>query len=125
MPSAIQLIVLVTMFAGALIAEDGTRVRPPTWALPVIGTGPQNLHQVSPEVYRSAQPSAKDLKLLCEKLGVRSVLKLRDLHNDDDEAEGLPLALYRVEMEADEVGPEKVAIALKMLRDAPKPVLIH
>lgn len=118
-------IVCAVMLASALAAEDVPRVRPVTWAQPVIGTGLKNLYQVSPEVYRSAQPSAKDLKLLCEKLGVKSVLTLRDLHNDDDEAEGLPLALYRVEMEADDVEPEKVAIALKMLRDAPKPVLIH
>ena len=118
-------IIIATLLAGALAAALATaevsRARPSTWAQPVIGTGLANFHQVSPEVYRSTQPSAKDLKLLCEKLGVvKSVLTLRDLHDDTDEAEGLPLALYRVEMRADDVEP-----ALKILADAPKPVLIH
>lgn len=118
-------IMLAVLLAGALTAEDAPRVRPTTWAQPVIGTGLKNLHQVSPEIYRSAQPSAADLKLLCEKLGVKSVLTLRDLNDDTREAAGLPLALYRVEMEADDLEPEKVALALRILRDAPKPVLVH
>jgi tyrosine-protein phosphatase SIW14 len=116
---------LIATLAGALGAEEAIRVRPAAWAQPVLGTALKNLHQVSPEIYRSAQPSAADLKLLCEKLGVRSVLTLRDYHDDGDEAKGLPLALYRVEMDADEVEPEKVAMALRLLREAPKPVLIH
>jgi protein tyrosine phosphatase (PTP) superfamily phosphohydrolase (DUF442 family) len=121
----LMLIVIAAMSGGMLMAEEVVRPRPAAWAQPVLGTELKNLHQVSPEIYRSAQPSAKDLKLLCEKLGVRSVLTLRDYHDDGDEAKGLPLALYRVEMDADEVEPEKVAMALRLLRDAPKPVLIH
>ncbi|MBA3698173.1 MAG: tyrosine-protein phosphatase [Planctomycetes bacterium] len=106
-------------------AADAPRIRPLTWAQPVIGTQLANFHQVSPEVYRSGQPKARDLKLLVEQLGIKSVLTLRDLHNDDDEAEGLPLALYRVEMEADDVEPDKVARAMQIIKDAPKPILIH
>lgn len=115
---------------GLLIAPlswsaDAPRIRPLTWAQPVIGTQLENFHQVSPEVYRSGQPKERDLKLLVEQLGVKSVLCLRDLHDDDDEAEGLPLALYRVEMEADDVEPDKVARAMQIIKDAPKPILIH
>lgn len=121
---------LLVVLLGLLIAQsswsaDAPRIRPLTWAQPVIGTQLDNFHRVSPEVYRSGQPKARDLKLLVEKLGVKSVLCLRDLHNDDDEAEGLPLALYRVEMEADDVEPEKVARAMQIIKDAPKPILIH
>ena len=71
-----------------LIAADAPpRIRPLTWAQPVIGTQLENFHQVSPEVYRSGQPTARDLKLLVEQLGIKSVLTLRDLHDDADEAE--------------------------------------
>jgi tyrosine-protein phosphatase SIW14 len=108
-----------------LFSAEVPRLRPLTWAQPVIGTQLENFHQVSPEVYRSGQPKARDLKLLVEQLGVKSVLTLRDLHDDDDEAEGLPLALYRVEMEADDIEPEKVARAMQIIKDAPKPILIH
>lgn len=106
-------------------SADAPRIRPLTWAQPVIGTQLENFHQVSPEVYRSGQPSAGDLKLLVEQLGVKSVLTLRNWHDDENEGKGLPITLYRVDMEADEVEPEKVAKALKIIRDAPKPILIH
>jgi protein tyrosine phosphatase (PTP) superfamily phosphohydrolase (DUF442 family) len=105
--------------------ENPPRVRPMTWAQPVIGTTLENLHRVSPEVYRSAQPSNKELRILCEQLGVKSVLTLRNWHDDKDEGKDLPLTLYRVNMEADEVDPAKVAQALKIIAEAPKPMLIH
>ena len=106
-------------------ADAPPRVRPTTWAQPVIGTTLENLHHVSPEIYRSAQPSNKELRMLCEQLGVKSVLTLRNWHDDKDEGKDLPLTLYRVNMEADEVDPVKVAQALKIIAEAPKPMLIH
>jgi tyrosine-protein phosphatase SIW14 len=125
MKTPILLFVLGLLAAPSGWSAEAPRIRPLAWAQPVIGTQLENLHQVSPEVYRSGQPKARDLKLLVEQLGVKSVLCLRDLHDDDDEAEGLPLALYRVEMEADDVEPEKVARAMQIIKDAPKPILIH
>lgn len=120
-----SLLLLIVSLSPLIAADALPRIRPLTWAQPVIGTQLENFHQVSPEVYRSGQPTARDLKLLVEQLGIKSVLTLRDLHDDADEAEGLPLALYRVEMEADDVEPEKVARALQIIKDAPKPILIH
>ncbi len=101
------------------------RVRPAQWAQPIIGTELENFHVVAHGIYRSGQPSSKDLKTLVEKMGFKSVLCLRDYHDDSDEAEGLALALYRIEMEADEIEPEKIAKALQIINDAPKPLLIH
>jgi tyrosine-protein phosphatase SIW14 len=116
---------LIILMVGIAQAADAPRIRPLTWAQPVIGTQLENLYQVTPEVYRSSQPHAGDLKLLVEQLGVKSVLTLRNWHDDKDEGKGLPLTLYRVDMEADEVEPDKVAKALQIIRDAPKPILIH
>jgi tyrosine-protein phosphatase SIW14 len=120
-----HLLIISLLVAAHLHAADTPRIRPLTWAQPVIGTQLENLHQVSPEVYRSGQPNAGDLKLLVEQLGVKSVLTLRNWHDDKDEGKDLPLTLYRVDMEADEVEPEKVAKALQIIHDAPKPILIH
>jgi protein tyrosine phosphatase (PTP) superfamily phosphohydrolase (DUF442 family) len=125
MPPSRWLLLLIISLPGLVAVDPAPRIRPLTWAQPVIGTQLENLHQLSPEVYRSGQPKARDLKLLVEQLGVKSVLCLRDFHDDGDEAEGLPLALYRVEMEADDVEPEKVARAMQIIKDAPKPILIH
>lgn len=120
---ALNIVLFMTLTLAAV--ENPPRVRPMTWAQPVIGTTLENLHLVSPEIYRSAQPSNKELRMLCEQLGVKSVLTLRNWHDDKDEGKDLPLTLYRVNMEADEVDPAKVAQALKIITEAPKPMLIH
>ena len=125
MNRSITLNILLFLTLAVAAADAPPRVRPTTWAQPVIDTTLKNLHQVSPEVYRSAQPSNKDLRVLCEQLGVKSVLTLRNWNDDKDEAKDLPLTLYRVSMEADEVDPVKVAQALKIISEAPKPILIH
>jgi len=101
------------------------RVRPPTWAQPVIGTHLENLHCVTPYIYRSSQPSAKDLQQTYEQLGIRSVLTLREHHHDKDEASGLPLHIYRIKMNAGHVDAVAVKQALNIIKTAPKPILIH
>lgn len=120
---ALNIVLFMTLTLAAV--ENPPRVRPITWAQPVMGTTLENLHLVSPEIYRSGQPSNKELRMLCEQLGVKSVLTLRNWHDDKDEGKDLPLTLYRVNMEADEVDPAKVAQALKIIAEAPKPMLIH
>jgi tyrosine-protein phosphatase SIW14 len=121
--------VLACLLLSALPAADRGdpeqfRVRPADWAQPVLGTGLENLHQVTPELYRCEQPGRREMARLAE-AGIRSVLNLRDNHDDDDEAEGLALALYRVEIETDDIGDAEVIAALRIIRDAPKPVVVH
>ncbi len=58
-------------------------------------------------------------------MGVRSVLNLRDNH-DDDAVKGLgQFRLARVPMEAGKVSREQLLQALRAIRDAPKPILVH
>ena len=118
-------VLIMTQTLAQAAVENPPRVRPTSWAQPVIGTTLENFYHVSSEVYRSGQPSAKELKMLCEHLGIKSVLTLRNWHDDKDEGKDLPLILYRINMEADEVDPAKVTQALKIIAEAPKPILIH
>ena len=46
----------------------------------------RNCYRLSPELYRSGQPGGDGFKAL-EKLGLKSVLNLREYHSDADEAE--------------------------------------
>jgi len=110
--------------AISVAALAAPRPRPIEWAQPVIGTSLDNLFQVSPDLFRSDQPDAKDVADL-KALRIRSILSLRD-HHDDAAVKGLgQFQLSRVAMEADEVGREQLLQALRLIRDAPKPVLVH
>ena len=112
------------MFLVAVLttqAED----RPATWAQPVAGTSVGNLHKVTDQLYRCAQPTAAGLREL-EKLGLRTVINLRDNHDDIDEAAGTHLRLLRIEMTAWSVEEERVARVLALLREKEHgPFLLH
>ena len=117
---------VATLFAAGLLpaAEAGIRPRPADWATPMLAVHLENLHQVTPEIYRSEQPDDEAFTEL-RHFGIQSVLNLRDNHDDDDEAEGTGIALYRDEIETDDIGDAEVVAALRILRKAPKPVLVH
>lgn len=112
------------LFVCLAAMGQGVRVRPTEWAQPVIGSPLGNFFMVSTNLYRAEQPSDKDMEML-QAFGVKSVLNLRDHHNDTNRAVKTTLALYQVEMNAGAVDTESVKKALAILRTAPKPVLVH
>ncbi len=97
--------------------------RPAAWAMPVPSQHLKNFYQIDDKVYRSAQPDTKGFQELTA-LGVRNVLSLRDFHSDHA-ANKLSLNLFRVKMEAGEVEAAKVVEALRIIRNAQGPVLVH
>ena len=110
-------LILLTTFA---LAE-----RPEKWAQPVAGTSVKNLNRVTPQLYRSAQPDAAGMREL-EKLGVRTVIDLRDLNDDKDEARGTKLRLHRVKMDTWHIEDEDIVRVLAMLRrKGDGPFLVH
>lgn len=98
--------------------------RPTEWAVPVAGDVVKNFYRLDGKVYRSAQPDDEDMVAL-EAFGIREVLNLRQFHDDDDEAKGTTLKLHRVPMNAGEIRDEDVVAALKFIRDARGPIVIH
>jgi protein tyrosine/serine phosphatase len=87
--------------------------------------GLPNLHKVTDKIYRSAQPSAKGFPE-AERMGIKTVLNLRDFNDDAKEAEGTKLRLVTVDMNAWRIKDEDMALALSMLRDKKRtPVLVH
>ena len=120
-----RLCILLAVAAGAAFpALADQPLRPPEWAAPVSSKHLKNFHKLDDKVYRSGQPDRKGFQEL-QALGIKNVLSFRDHHADDRDAKGLGLTLHRVKMEAGEIRDEQVAEALRIIRTAKGPVLIH
>ena len=115
---------LLLLLLPLMAMADQVRVRPLDWAQPMLGTNLDNFYRLSDEVYRSKQPGDEQMRQLVS-MGMRSVLNLREYHTDDDEAEGTPLKLFHVPVNAGDIDDRFVVKALRVIRQADKPILIH
>ncbi|HEX2861506.1 MAG TPA: hypothetical protein VHN79_07690 [Lacunisphaera sp.] len=111
---------LASSFAGA----SAPRERPDHWAAPVINTTLENCYRVSEDLYRCEQPKKKDIADL-NALGVRSILNLRRYNSDPKELERAGFKLLVQRMEADDLTVDDLVAALRLMRDAPKPIMLH
>ncbi len=121
---ASSLLWLVAFAACGTTAAGTARVRPTHWAQPVIGSSVDNWFRVSHELYRCAQPSARDMQSLAA-FGVRTVVNLREFHSDRDEVAGSGLQLVEVPMAAGSMDHAQLVAALRALVRAEKPVAVH
>jgi tyrosine-protein phosphatase SIW14 len=95
------------------------------WSEPLELPGAPNLHRVSENLYRGAQPTAEGMKQL-EKLGVKTVVNLRSSDSDRDEIEGTTLSYEHISMMMSNPDPEKVTRFLKIVTDSTRtPVFVH
>ncbi len=116
---------ILLVLGVALPAEEVIlRPRPVEWAQPMLGTTIGNLHQVSPEVYRCEQPDDDQLPEL-RKLGIKSMLSLREYHSDVDEFTDAGIVLIRVPMDAGKIDAALLRTAVQAIIEAPKPILVH
>lgn len=93
-----------------------------------------NFHEVEPQVlYRSAQLDREELREVVQRYGIRSVLSLRGGSPGDswyDEqlrlTRELGLQRYQFRMSAHrDLPPERLAGVVRLIREAPKPLLVH
>lgn len=83
-----------------------------------------NLHRINDSMFRSEQPSKTGI-LEIQKLGVKSVLSLRNVKSDRFIKRNSSLKFYKKTINAWTMTEDELIEALKLLRDAEKPVLIH
>ena len=121
---AAALVLALAVRAAAPAPPPAARVRPVEWAQPVIGAELENFFRVSPDLFRSEQPAASDLPAL-RALGIRSLLSLRDHHDEPEKFAAAGLVLLRHESSAGSLTEADLLAGLRLLRDAPKPVLVH
>lgn len=100
--------------------------RPEEWAQTLPGFHINNLHRITPTLYRSAQPAAKDISEL-QKLGIRKIVSFREFHSDEETLAGAGITLERIPMNAWDIDDKDMVAALRALRDTERdgPVLIH
>ncbi|WP_245294746.1 dual specificity protein phosphatase family protein [Rhizobium rhizosphaerae] len=101
------------------------------WAVLMAGG---NFHAVVPgQVYRAAQPSAKDIAAYQQSYGIRSIINLRGASAgrawyEDEVAEAAKRGIVHIDfrMSSSKLqSPERMEKLIALLKDAPKPLLIH
>ena len=93
-----------------------------------------NLHEViAGQLYRSAQPSPSQIVDYADRYNIKSIINLRGdnegkswYDREIKTANALGIAHFDFKMSARrELSPERIAQLTRLMRDAPKPLLIH
>jgi tyrosine-protein phosphatase SIW14 len=112
---------------SAMTEKGGAAVvakRPSIWACKITNTSLSNLYKVDEGIFRCEQPDQKSFQQLAD-LGIKSVLNLRNKHSDSLFLQDSPLNCFKVNMEAKDIADDEIVQALKALKDAPKPIVVH
>lgn len=113
---------LVLMSSLTLNAQTN---RPPSWAIPIAMEGVPNLHRVSRDLYRSAQPTAEGMQRLKD-FGIKTIVNLRSFHSDRDEIGQTGLHYEHLYMKAWHPERKEAEAFLRIVTDpARTPVLVH
>ena len=110
---------LLSMISTTTLAAD----RLATWAKPLAIAPLENFYQVSPQLYRSAQPYVAGFQAL-KQLGIGEVLDLRLYHKDVPTPDS-GLTLHNVPLFASRLNEANVVQALNVITHAEKPLLVH
>jgi protein tyrosine phosphatase (PTP) superfamily phosphohydrolase (DUF442 family) len=98
---------------------------PTTWAHRLELPGVPNLHKVSDDLYRGAQPSAEGMEQLKE-LGIKTVVNLRSFHSDRDEIANTGLAYEHISTNTWDPETKDVVRFVKIVTDSNStPVFVH
>ncbi len=121
----LHVIILLVSISCSIYALGAVSERTSKWAAPIQLEGVPNLHKVTDNLYRSAQPTAEGMKNLA-KLGLKHVISLRANHSDRTLLLGTDLALTEVKMRTWDVRNKEVIRVLRILKDpSGGPYLIH
>ena len=95
------------------------------WAEPVELPGVPNLHKVSDDLYRGAQPTDEGMAAL-HKMGIKTIVNLRSFHSDRDEIGDLPLGYEHITMKTWHAEDKEVVRFLRIVGDeGRRPVFVH
>ncbi len=111
--------------AHCALGETNTNNRPASWAQKIEKPGLPNLHQVTTNLYRGAQPTSEGMKQL-KALGVKTVINLRSYHSDKDEVSGTDLKSVRFTTQPWDADNKDVVTFLKVMADTNNlPAMVH
>jgi protein tyrosine/serine phosphatase len=113
------------IFAIQGLAMEEEPVRPPLWAQPIVLDGVPNLHKVTDQLYRSAQPTAEGMGNL-KKRGMETIINLRSFNSDRKEIGGTGLGYEHIYMKAWHPERKEVVRFLQIVTNEKRtPVLVH
>ena len=117
---------LALLPAGVSRAEEpAAKSRPAAWAVKLDRPGLPNLFKVNAGLYRGAQPTAEGVKEL-KKLGVKTIIGLRDKHTDRHLLGDSKIAFEHIPMKTWHAEDEDVVRFLQIVNDkARQPVFVH
>lgn len=119
------LAIMVISLASCSLLRAGESSYSPSWAMPIALEGLPNLHKVSGDLYRSAQPSALGMQNLTN-LGIKTVINLRTFHSDEGAMAGVPINQVHIWMKTWHAEREDVLRFLQVVTDPTNtPVLVH
>jgi protein tyrosine/serine phosphatase len=118
-------VLVVLLVSTPVISADPNAERPEHWAQPITLVGVPNLHKVSSDLYRSAQPSAEGMKNL-KRIGVETIVNLRSFHSDRGEIGYTGLAYEHIYMKAWHPEEKEVIRFLQIVTNPKRtPILVH
>jgi protein tyrosine phosphatase (PTP) superfamily phosphohydrolase (DUF442 family) len=115
----------LVLASHGIAASSASVPRPAKWATAVQEPGLPNCFKVSDVLYRGAQPTREGFVNL-RKMGIRTVVNLREQHSDRALIEGLGLRYESIPMGAWSPRREDFLRFLAIVRDpARQPVFVH
>ena len=116
---------IVAFFGVGQFDNQRRAVAEKKWAQRLELVGVPNLHKVSQQLYRGAQPSAEGMREL-KKLGIKTIVNLRSFHSDRDEIGDTGLGYEHIFMKTWHPESKEVVRFLKIVTDPNQaPVFLH
>lgn len=112
--------VVFSVFTVSAQSQDSSWTK----SVHIINTDIDNFYQIDTWVYRSEQPSRVGMQTL-QTMDVRSILNLREYHNDEREARNTNLKLYHLRWSAGSITEKDLLESMQIIQSAPKPILVH
>jgi protein tyrosine/serine phosphatase len=106
-------------------AATSAEARPSQWATKLDKPGLPNLHQVTTNLFRGAQPTEQGMAEL-KAMEIKTVINLRAFHSDKDELAGTDLKAERLYVKTWHPKDEDVVRFLKIVTDTnSQPTFVH
>ena len=120
----IVFLLIVVLLCEMGCSQKKTSNRLARWAQPVESAEVKNIFKLSDDVYRSSQPNKYGFAELT-KMGIKTILNLREYHIDEDKIDSMVLKTVHIRMNAGDIKDVDVIAALRAISQSTKPVLIH
>ena len=118
-------LLLLMILSSGCAKHAADEDRPPQWAKKVELVGVPNFFKISPDLYRSEQPTREGMRKL-EGMGIKTVISLRAFHSDRRLLEGTGLAYERISFQTWSPDDEELVRFIKIVTDPrATPVLFH